>query len=65
MAETVAVRRFPTRLYVRCRTCMHEAQVKLFLDQVQRLRCSRCGSRNVTVISRDRLAAWSTRRRGR
>jgi hypothetical protein len=44
---------------------MHEAQVKLFLDQVQRLRCSRCGSRNVTVISRDRLAAWSRRRQGR
>ena len=61
----VTVRRFPTRLHLRCLGCLHEAQAKLFLEQVQRLRCKRCGSRNVTVISRDRLAAWSRRRQGK
>jgi hypothetical protein len=63
--NVVAIKRYPTRLHLRCRGCAHEGVASIFLEQVQRLRCKRCGSRNVTVISRDRLAAWSTRRRGR
>jgi Zn finger protein HypA/HybF involved in hydrogenase expression len=61
----VAVRRFPTKLHLRCRGCLHEGVAQIFLEQVQRLRCKRCGSRNIAVLARDRLAAWSTRRRGR
>ena len=62
---TVAIKRYPTRLHLRCRGCLHEGQAQIFLADVQRLRCKRCGSRNIAVLARDRLAAWSTRRRGR
>jgi Zn finger protein HypA/HybF involved in hydrogenase expression len=65
MTDAVTIKRYPTRLHLRCASCQHEAQVSLFLEQVKRLRCRKCGSRNVTVISRDRLAAWSRRRHGK
>jgi hypothetical protein len=65
MSDALVIRKYPTRLAVRCPQCERQAQVELFLDQVRRLRCSRCGSRDVIVVSRDRLRSWSARRRGK
>jgi hypothetical protein len=41
----VAIKRYPTRLHLRCRGCAHEAQLAIFLSEVQRLRCSRDADR--------------------
>ncbi|MEZ5820376.1 MAG: hypothetical protein R3D82_06175 [Xanthobacteraceae bacterium] len=64
IAETT-VRRFPTRLHLVCGGCGRERFIAIFLEQVKKLRCSECGSHQVDVKSRDRLGAWSRRRRGR
>jgi ribosomal protein S27E len=61
----VTVRKFPTKLAVRCGQCQRQNTIEVFLDQVKRLRCSGCGSRDVVVVSRDRLRSWAARRRGR
>jgi Zn finger protein HypA/HybF involved in hydrogenase expression len=61
----VVARRYPTKLHLRCRGCLHQGVAAIFLEQVQRLRCRKCGSRNVAVLQRDQLATWSRRRQGR
>jgi|tagenome__1003787_1003787.scaffolds.fasta_scaffold19422794_2 DNA-directed RNA polymerase subunit RPC12/RpoP len=60
----VEIKRYPTRLGVRCGDCGREATVTVFLDQTSRLRCSKCGSRQVIIASRDRMSGWARRRRG-
>jgi hypothetical protein len=67
MSTTTAaiIKRYPTKLAVRCGACGRQNVVEIFLHQVQRLKCSKCGSRNVVIISRDRLEGWSRRRRGK
>jgi Zn finger protein HypA/HybF involved in hydrogenase expression len=65
MNQAVPIRRFPTRLHLKCRSCLHQAVLELFLSEVPRLRCSKCGSHNVAVLQRDQLNAWSRRRQGR
>jgi hypothetical protein len=60
----VTVRRFPTRLHVRCH-CGHQGQVAMFLDKPLKLKCTKCGNRNPIVTSRDRTRVWSGQRRGR
>jgi len=59
------IKRYPTRLRVKCGECGRERSIYIFLEHVKRLRCSKCGSHQVTIESRDRLSAWSRRRRGR
>ena len=63
MAELV--KRYPTRLHLRCSSCQHEGTASLYLDQVKRLRCKVCNSRNIVIVERDgRSQSWSRRRRG-
>jgi hypothetical protein len=62
--STVAIRRYPTKLAVRCQ-CGHQGVVETFIDKPPKLRCSRCGSRDAIVVQRDRTRAWSAQRRGR
>jgi hypothetical protein len=64
MTSTVAIRRLPTRLHVRCQ-CGHQAHVAVFLDKPVKLKCTNCGNRNPIVTSRDRTRVWSGQRRGR
>lgn len=61
----VAVRKYPTRLAVRCPQCAHQGMVVAFLDRPLKLKCSRCGNRNPIVVTRDRTRAWASRRRAR
>jgi hypothetical protein len=37
MSKTVPVRRYPTKLHIRC-TCGHQGTVSIFLDKVPKLR---------------------------
>jgi hypothetical protein len=60
----VTVRRFPTRLHVRCQ-CGHQSCVSVFLNAPLKLKCSKCGNRNPIVTSRDRTRVWAGQRRGR
>jgi ribosomal protein S14 len=55
---TVPVRRFPTKLHVRCDRCLHQGYVSVFLDKPPKLRCSKCGSRAAIIVQRDRTQAW-------
>jgi ribosomal protein S27E len=63
--STVAVTRYPTRLHVRCPQCQHQGIVQAFLDKQLKLKCTRCGSRDAIVVTRDRTRAWAGQRRGR
>ena len=45
-----AVRKCPTRLNVRCPKCQHAGTVEVYLEQVRKLKCSRCGH-HAPVIS--------------
>jgi predicted nucleic acid-binding Zn ribbon protein len=65
MAETVAVRRFPTKLFVRCAACGHQGVVQTYINTSPKLKCSRCGARNPHVGGRDFLRRWANQRRGR
>jgi hypothetical protein len=64
-STAVPVRRFPTRLHLRCSGCRRQSVKAIFLIDVPKLRCRECGARNPVVLSRDGLQAWSARRRGR
>jgi ribosomal protein S14 len=59
------IRRYPTRLHVRCGRCQHQGVVKAFIDRPPKLRCTRCGSRDAIVVARDRMRVWSGQRQGR
>ena len=49
---TVPIRRYPTRLHVRCGKCQHQGFVTVFLDKPPKLRCTVCGSRAATIVTR-------------
>jgi ribosomal protein S27E len=61
----IIIRKYPTRLQVRCPDCLHQGVVAAFLDKPLKLKCSKCGNRNPIVVTRDRTRAWSAQRRGR
>jgi transcription elongation factor Elf1 len=61
----VQVRRYPTKLQVRCPQCRHQGVVSVFIDKPLKLKCSRCGNRNPIVVTRDRTRVWAGQRRGR
>lgn len=63
--DQIPIRRFPTKLHLRCSGCNRQSFKALFLIDVPKLRCRECGARNPVVLSRDRMQAWSTRRKGR
>jgi transcription elongation factor Elf1 len=48
------VRKFPTKLQVRCPQCQHAGVVEVFLDKPPKLHCSRCGNKNPIIVQRDR-----------
>jgi Zn ribbon nucleic-acid-binding protein len=48
---------------VRCPKCQHAGTVEVMLDQVRKLRCSRCGHHAPVISGRSPLTSWSTRRR--
>ena len=60
--NTIPIRRYPTRLHVRCGKCQHQGYVTVFLDRPPKLRCTHCGSRAAIIVTRDRTQAWSSRR---
>lgn len=59
------VRKFPTKLAVRCPQCQHQGVVTVFLDKPPKLHCSKCGSKNPIIDQRDQTRNWAARRRGR
>jgi hypothetical protein len=61
--DVPTIRRYPTRLHVRC-PCGHQGVVKAFIDKPPKLKCSRCGSRDAIVVTRDRMRVWAGQRRG-
>jgi DNA-directed RNA polymerase subunit RPC12/RpoP len=60
----VTVRKFPTKLAVRCPRCQHQGVVAVFLDKPPKLRCAKCGSRDPIIVQRDRTRTWARQRRG-
>jgi len=62
MMPPVSIRRYPTRLAVRCVACGHQGEVSVFLDKAPRLRCSICGDGNPVVGGRDTMRAWAMQR---
>lgn len=63
IAPTASVRRLPTRVTLTCPKCQHSGVVEIFLDQVDKLRCSKCGHHAPTISGRSPLAGWSRKRR--
>jgi DNA-directed RNA polymerase subunit RPC12/RpoP len=61
----VTVKRYPTRLHARCGTCGHQGQITAFIDKPLKLKCTKCGSRDAIVVTRDRMRGWSRRRIGK
>lgn len=55
-AGEVPVRRFPTKIHVRCRACGHQGVPKVFLDRPLKLVCKACGKRDYIVHERDTMA---------
>jgi uncharacterized protein (DUF983 family) len=64
-SDTIPVRRFPTKLHIRCPQCAHQGFVEAFLDKLPKLYCSKCGNKAPIITSRDQTRTWSARRRGR
>ena len=64
MTIAVPIRRYPTKLHVRCQ-CGHQGIVEAFIDRPLKLKCTKCGNRNPIVTSRDRTRVWSGQRRGK
>jgi len=62
MMPPVPIKRYPTRLAVRCVACGHRGEVSVFLDKAPRLRCSICGDGNPVVGGRDFTRAWAVKR---
>ena len=63
-SDTVTVKRYPTKLAVRCPQCQHQGVVELFLDRPPKLKCTKCGNRDPIITSRDSTRTWKARRRG-
>ncbi len=63
--DAPVIRKYPTRLAVRCPQCGHQGVVMTFIDKPPNLRCSKCGNRNPVITDRDRTRAWSAQRRGK
>jgi transcription elongation factor Elf1 len=63
--NTVSIKRYPTRLAVRCPQCQHQGVVSVFLDRPPKLHCSKCGDKNPIIVQRDRTRTWARQRRGR
>jgi hypothetical protein len=64
----VRIKRYPTRLELRCISCGHFGVVRVFLDKAPKLVCSRCGDRNPVIAGQggyDSLRSWSAQRRGK
>jgi ribosomal protein S27E len=59
------VRRLRTFVTVECRECGHSARVGIYLEQADRLRCSRCGAGDPHVGGRSPLEQWAKQRLGR
>jgi len=59
----VEIKRYPTRLDVRCRACGHAGSVAVWLADIHKLKCSRCGRADPIVSGREPLRAWAARRR--
>lgn len=55
--------KLPTRLNVKCPACRHQAVIFLRLENVAKLKCSRCGDRHPIVQGREPLRTWSRYRR--
>lgn len=51
--DPALVKRYPTRLAVRCQNCRHQGTVSVFLDKAPKLVCSKCGNRDPIVQDRD------------
>ena len=62
MKHPVAIKRYPTKLHVRCGKCLHQGYITAFIDKPPKLRCTACGSRAAIIVTRDRTQAWSSRR---
>jgi transcription elongation factor Elf1 len=65
MSDAASIRKYPTRIHVRCPQCQHQGIVAVYLDKPPKLKCTRCGSRDAIVVTRDRTRVWSGHRRGR
>jgi ribosomal protein S27AE len=56
-------RKLPTKLRVRCPACSHQGIVAIMLDDVNKLRCGKCGYRHPIIDQREPLRNWANRRR--
>lgn len=61
----VQVTRYPTKLMIQCPQCRHMGMIAIFLEHVDKLKCSRCGNRNPIVQNREPLRRWAKQRRTR
>jgi predicted nucleic acid-binding Zn ribbon protein len=52
MNQAVAVKKYPTQLYVRCGSCGHQGAVSTHINTSPKLKCSKCGARNAIVGGR-------------
>jgi hypothetical protein len=59
------IKRYPTRLEIRCVQCRRRKIVAVFLDKPPRFVCKKCGDRNPIVTTRDRTRQWANQRRGK
>jgi hypothetical protein len=56
------VKRYPTVVTVRCDACRHKVDIAIFLEDVNKLVCKRCGAKEPTLIGRNPMQQWSQRR---
>ena len=61
--QPVPVKRFPTELAITCPRCDHRGVATIFLSDVSKLKCSKCGCAAPIVAGREPLRSWATRRR--
>jgi Zn ribbon nucleic-acid-binding protein len=59
----VPIKRYPTRLDIKCPACRRKATVEVMLTDVAKLKCSRCGHRNPLIVGRAPMQAWARSRR--
>jgi hypothetical protein len=67
LGETsVAIKKYPTRLSIRCVECGHQGQVEVFLDKPPPSSDAACAVIQIPiVVGRDTMRSWSTRRKGK
>lgn len=58
----VVVKRYPTRMYVTCPACGHQGEVTIFLGDVGKVKCSKCGNKSPNVGDREPLRNWASER---